>query len=120
MLVKKYFLLIIISLLFFTSCSFGVGEARAALPDIPGVNQPTDFVSYVKYLYLLMLYVVGLTAFGVLVYAGFVYIMADTVFSKEEAKKWFTGAIAGLILALAAWLILNTINPDLVNWQLEV
>lgn len=94
-------------------------EVEQSLPNIPGADQPTNFVSYVKYIYLLMLYLVGLTAFGVLVYAGFVYMLADTVVSKEEAKKWIFGAISGLILALAAFLILNTINPDLVNWQLD-
>ena len=40
---------------------------------------------------------------------------AGILTSKDEAKKWIWGALSGLILALAAYLILNTINPDLVS-----
>ncbi len=119
---KIFFLIFAINLILFSFGIFSLTNAAAGdnLPDIPGADKPTNFVGWVKYIYLLMLYFVGLTAFGVLVYAGFLYMLADTVTSKEDAKKWVFGAISGLILALAAYLILNTINPDLVNWNLEV
>jgi len=42
-------------------------------------------------------------------------MLSDLVSSKEEGKKWIYGAITGLILALASYLILYTINPDLTG-----
>ena len=47
----------------------------------------------------------------------FFYIARDRtgnkITSTEEAKKMIWGAIGGLLLGLSAYLILNTINPDL-------
>lgn len=52
--------------------------------------------------------VAGLLAFGILVYAGVLYIFsAGGVANKEEAKKWITSSITGLILLLSAVIILN-------------
>ena len=53
-----------------------------------------------------------------LVIGGFMYMLSDTVTTTDKAKEYISGAIYGLILALAAYLILNTINPDLVNWSI--
>lgn len=47
--------------------------------------------------------------------AGIQYMTSDFISSKEEAKNSITNVIFGLLLALGAWLILNTINPDLLN-----
>jgi hypothetical protein len=86
---------------------------------IGGDTSPSGgLISYLRYIYLLSLAAVGIAALGALVYGGFMYMLSGTITSKDEAKKWIWGAISGLILALAAYLILNTINPDLVKWSL--
>ena len=60
--------------------------------------------------------VVGITALGVLVFAGVRYISsAGNASAQEDAKKWIWDAILGLLLLLASFLILNTINPDLTE-----
>jgi ABC-type nickel/cobalt efflux system permease component RcnA len=84
-------------------------------PEIGGVSPTGGLTDYIRYLYLFGLGLVGITALGALVYGGFMYMLSGTITSKDEAKKWIWGAISGLILALAAYLILNTINPDLLK-----
>lgn len=85
-------------------------------PTVGGQQPSADLVQYIRYLYLFALSAVGVAAFGALVYGGFQYLLsAGSVGSAEEAKKWMWGAIYGLVLALAAVLILRTINPDLIN-----
>jgi len=63
---------------------------------------------------------VAISALVVLVAAGVWYMSAgDNAGRAGEAKKWMGNAIFGLVLALLSWLILYTINPDLVtkpNW----
>jgi hypothetical protein len=87
-------------------------------PTIGGQNPSTNLVQYIRYIYLFALSVVGMAAFGALVYGGFQYLLsAGSMSSAEEAKKWIWGAIYGLVLALAAVLILRTINPDLINFE---
>lgn len=46
---------------------------------------------------------------------GLQYMTTDAVFGKEQGKERIKGAVAGLILALSAWIILYTINPEILN-----
>ena len=93
-------------------------ELTVDYPTIGGVTPTNDLISYIRYIYLLGLSLVCITALGALVYGGFTYMLSDTITSKDDAKKYIWGAISGLVLAFASYLILNTINPDLVNWSL--
>ena len=81
----------------------------------PAAGTPVSLTDYIRYVYLFGLGLVGIAALGALVYGGFTYMLSGTITSQDEAKKYIWGAISGLVLALAAYLILNTINPDLVS-----
>lgn len=70
---------------------------------------------FIATFYRIALGLVGGAALGVLIYGAILWTLSEAVSSKEEAKKWITGAIWGLALLLGAYLILYTINPDLVK-----
>jgi len=62
--------------------------------------------------------IAGLAAFGMIVYGGLRYTLsAGNIGSQEDAKEQITQAIVGLILLFGAYLILYTINPDLITLQ---
>ncbi len=86
---------------------------------LPGTTPTTTFTlpQYLSYIYFIGLGAVGIAALGMLVYGGFLYMLSDTVTSKDKAKDYITGALSGLVLGLAAYLILNTINPVLLQNQ---
>ena len=117
--------LLIITLTLFLGCLFlssfesqAQSEFEIDYPTLPGGATPSGgLVGYLRYLYLFGLSAVGIAGFGALVYGGFKYMLSDAVTSKQEAKSWIWGAITGIILALSAYLILNTINPDLVKFR---
>ncbi len=119
---KKIFfillLLIIPCSLFIAHFALAAYEIEVSLPGGAAAGDEVTVTEYIRYIYLFGLGLVGIAALGGLVYGGFMYMLSGTITSKDEAKKWIWGAISGLILALAAYLILNTINPDLVNLQL--
>jgi hypothetical protein len=49
-------------------------------------------------------------------YAGWLYMgAADMWGSKQHAKEVLTGAILGLLLLLGIWIILDQINPNILN-----
>ncbi len=48
-------------------------------------------------------------------YAGFVYMTTDLPGSKSNARTIISQAVLGLLLLLSVWLILNQINPDILN-----
>lgn len=54
-----------------------------------------------------------------IVWGGVEYMLSDSLFSKDEGKKKIWNAIWGLGLALVSWLILYTINPELLNFKLN-
>lgn len=71
--------------------------------------------SFLDNLYIWMLGVVGLASLFALVYGGVLYIFSGAIESTAEAKRWMTNAFFGLLIAGASYLILRTINPELVR-----
>ncbi len=53
-----------------------------------------------------------------IVWGGVEIMLSESVFKKEDGKKKVQDAIWGLVLALVSWLILYTINPDILNFKL--
>lgn len=53
-----------------------------------------------------------------LVYAGFIYMSTDMFGVKNNAKEIIWSALTGLLLLLSIWIILNQINPDILNLDL--
>ena len=114
---KKTLFIIILSIMLGSLFTFFTASAGYKLEvAIPGVAETEPSLSsYIRYLYLFGLGAVSLAALGTLVIGGFMYMGGDTVTSKEKAKEYIWGALSGLVLALAAYLILYTINPDLLK-----
>ena len=70
---------------------------------------------YVRYIFFLIIGISGLFAFGSLTYGGFRWMTsADNVEKLIDAKEQITAAIIGMIILLSSWMILNTLNPQLV------
>jgi hypothetical protein len=80
-----------------------------------GVIKEIAVDSFLKYVYLLMLSLGAVLSVIMIMAAGFQYITSEIVDTKSEAKKRAQNAVIGLILMLSTYLILNTINPKLVN-----
>lgn len=105
----------------------GSGDSASAsltyktLENLPGFeNESTDFANYIKNLYLLAIWIVGICALFMLTLGGFLYLSsAGNTSLIGSAKKTITGALVGLVIALTTWLILNTINPDLTTVSLS-
>ena len=53
----------------------------------------------------------------VIMIGGIQYMTTDSWNKKEEGKERIKNALYGLVLALASWLILYTINPCLVTFS---
>lgn len=80
-------------------------------------NQISYFIN------LLIKIMIGLSAVFLvvqLIIQGYEYMVTDTPFKKTAAKSRFFDAFFGLLLAMSAYLILNTINPNLVSSDLSI
>jgi hypothetical protein len=113
---------ILFSILFLAMSAFLPRLALAAytytpMEQIPGFGAPTDFPSYLTALYKFGLWTIGLAALLMISIGGFMYITsAGNNSQMGKAKSYITDAIIGVILALVAYLLLYTINPDLVKF----
>jgi hypothetical protein len=69
--------------------------------------------------YYTALILAGVLAFGAIVFGGVKYaISAGNPSKQSEGRSWIWGALIGLLLLGAAWLILHTINPNLTQCSL--
>src|SRR3989339_23152 len=110
---KTITILLISGCLFFAFSAWAGYKLEVGIPNQTGAEKGDEIslVGYIRAIYLFALGAVGGAALLMLVASGLVYMLSDTVFSKEQAKEYIWGAISGLVLAFAAYLILNTINP---------
>lgn len=87
---------------------------------IPGAGQTSDFVEYIKQIIRFGFAAIGILALFMLSVGAYQYLMAAGNLAKAEtARETIGSALLGLVLGLTAFLILRTINPQLVNLQLS-
>ena len=119
---KKIILIFLLSsflILLFSGFSFAQRKLETIYPTVPGVETPTTVKTalpeYLKYVFTFAIMVAGLLAFGALIYGGFSYLTSAGDPSKmKDGQDQIIAGILGLIIVLSSFLILNTINPQLV------
>jgi hypothetical protein len=88
----------------------------------PG-GEKMDFVSTTNFpSFLNMIYRIGIGAcfaLGVIMFtwAGIEYIVSESMSGKGDGKERMKAALTGLAIALASYIILQTINPDLLEFK---
>ncbi len=101
------------------STAFAAWELEVDWPPTPlGTDLATssDLTVLVQYFYEWGIALGGLAAFIALLIAGFLYLTSVGDPNKmTDARGRIVSALAGLVLLLAAWIVLNTINPDLTT-----
>lgn len=93
-------------------------ELAAVIPGLEFIqyDESQGLGGFIASLYVFGLGLVGITAMVMLIYASVLYMTAgDNMTRVGEAKKKISNAMFGLVLAFLSWIILRTINPDLVQ-----
>ena len=93
-------------------------QLLAPLPGVPAtVNQ--NFATYAQSIITLIIGLSAVLAVLMIMFGGFMYMTGEAINTKEEGRQTMLNAIYGLLLLLACYLILNTINPQLLNLDLK-
>lgn len=117
-----FFIVLGFFLLLTDSVSLAQTQTYEPLEPIPGTpeSEQSTFVGYVQAIYRFAVWSVGIAALLMISIGGFMYFTAAGNNSRmETAKGIIADAIFGLVAVMVAWLVLNQINPDLVNINLD-
>lgn len=107
--------LIFIGIFCLVSIAHAEGLTYKPLQPIPGITSASDLPTYLKALFNLGIAAAGLLAVLMIMYGGVKYMSTEAYSGKSDAKDIIIRSLLGLLLAFASWLILFTINPDLLN-----
>lgn len=128
----KAFLSILVFQMLFLACFFLAPEqvlSAEKMQFIPQVGIGEDFKAggekevtatligeYIAAIYKYAIGIVGILATVIMMYGGIRWLTSGGSQEKiGEAKSWIVAALSGLLLTMASFLILTTINPDLVE-----
>ena len=87
-------------------------------PDLVGPPN-SDISSYLKSLYNFGIGLAAGLAVLMVIWGGVEYMTTDAIGHQEEGKNKIQNAIMGLLLALSSYIILQTINKDLLKLDFD-
>lgn len=91
------------------------------LAPLPGLDKGLNFddscplANYLNTMFDLIVGVIIVIAMVKLVLGGLEYVTSESISGKANAKDSIIAAFGGLVLALGSYIILNSINPNLLN-----
>lgn len=91
-----------------------IAKGQICEPVQTGIESTQNLKRCVNNIYLFSVAVVGVVSVLMLVIAGYMY-MAGTQESVKKAKQYVTSTLAAILILLGAYLILNTIDPNLTR-----
>ncbi|KKU85150.1 MAG: hypothetical protein UY12_C0009G0014 [Parcubacteria group bacterium GW2011_GWA2_47_8b] len=116
----KKLIFIIFVLLLLASASVTLAQTTLTVPIPGGPSQIANPAQYIRTVYQFSLGFGGLAAMGIIVFAAIKRIVsAGNVAQVGDANDMIKQAVIGLVLLFSAFLILYTINPNLVSLKLE-
>jgi len=94
------------------------------LAPLPGTDDKlktsVTLSSYVSTIINLIIIIAGVSSVLMIVLGGFKYMSTDSISGKKEGMDKIKNALIGLILVLASYIILNSINPKLLDFNLNI
>ena len=107
------FIIIILGTILFPLATFADYKLEIPLTGMP--KTISDPGTYVRYLFVFGLYLIGFLAVGTIIVGGIMYMTAGSVGSVEKARQYIIGALSGIALLLCSYLLLTTVDPTLKN-----
>ena len=120
---KVIFFAIVIFIFFIVSQNCFAVELLLKWPTIGDqtLGEQSSVPELIKYIYTFALGICGITALASIIYGAAQYTFSAGDASKAgDAKDRITQALLGILILLAAVLILTIINPDLISLNLNI
>lgn len=83
---------------------------------LQGADTVTDAADYIARIYTYVVSIGGILATVMIIFGGIIYLTAGGNAGRiGEAKEYIGNALIGLVLLFTSYLLLQTLNPDLVK-----
>lgn len=118
---KKIFILLSVVFALFAGATLAHAAQYFPMAPIPGVTDRGQVVglgSYLNTLFFLLIAVAATFAVVKITVSGLRYMMSEAFGSKASALSDIQSSLIGLVILLATYVILATINPCLVNFNI--
>lgn len=113
------FILFILIVLLLADFTFAQRELEVPLPQL-GTTKLPFLPDYVKYIFNFAVGIAGLIAFVMIIIGGIRYLTSvGNPSAMSDANDQIFSGIIGLIVILGSWLILTTVNPQLIIIKAE-
>lgn len=96
-------------------CGAGLGGTNCTDVNGSSVMTSINLSDFISYAYKFMLALAVVLAVFMITVGGFEYMLSGAANTKSDALKKIQDAVWGLLLALVAYLLLYTIDPNLVS-----
>ena len=94
------------------------------LTPLPGIGSDsggqTNLEKYLPAVFNLAVGIAAGLAFVMITFGGITYAVSDSITGKEDGRKWIENALWGLLLVIGAYVILYTINPQILDFKLTI
>lgn len=105
----------------FFAVSHSAFAFEISYPTLPGgisLSQGAKLNEFVRYIYAFSIFISGFVALGILLFGGVLYLLAlDNPAKKALAREWMAAGFWGTLILLLSYIILATINPQLVGLE---
>lgn len=119
----SHFLLLTFMFFSFGTTVYAVDDYTVLAP-LPGTTisggNTTNLQTYLPGLFNFSIGLAAAMAFVVITIGGVTYMTSDAISGKSQGREWVTNALWGLLLVIGAYVILNTINPKILTFNLEI
>lgn len=115
---KKYVILFFVLLFLFIASSTFATQVDWPKAPLTGTDlkESSEFHEFIEYVYGWGIGLGAILTFAVIVYGGILYMISEGDPGKTRmAISRITSALLGLVLLLSSFIILNTINPQIVR-----
>ncbi len=126
---NRFFIILSLLVLFLLPTASFAGDDYTVLAPLPnttscGGNTGTackaDLSTYLPGMFNLTIGIAVVLAFMMISFGGFMYATSDAITKKSQGKEYITNALIGLGIVLGAWALLNTINPQILSFKLDL
>lgn len=85
-----------------------------------GYLSTVNLETFFRYAYNLLVALASVAAVFMMVYGGFLYVTTDSWQDKKTGKTYFFNALIGVGMILISYLVLQTVNPKLVQFPEKI